>query len=119
MEAELVTLAVEAAAAKTSDPTIVIEVGDLLAITEYFVIASGSNERQVRAVAEEIERRIKQDPRGRGPKTIEGLDDAHWVLMDYGDFVVHVFLEETRRFYDLERLWGDAPRLAVPVRAEA
>ncbi|MGO9195832.1 MAG: ribosome silencing factor [Acidimicrobiales bacterium] len=119
MSTELVALAVEAAAAKTPEPTVVIEVGDLLAITEYFVITSGSNDRQVRAIAEEIERLIKQDPHGRGPRMIEGRDDARWVLMDYGDFVVHVFLEEARKFYDLERLWGDAPRLDVPVRAEA
>ncbi|MHB8243769.1 MAG: ribosome silencing factor [Acidimicrobiales bacterium] len=117
MSVELISLAVEAAASKSSDQTVVIEVGDLLAITDYFVVASGSNDRQVRAVAEEIERRIKQDGGGRRPKRIEGLDDARWVLMDYGDFVVHVFLAEARSFYDLERLWADAPRLEVPVPA--
>jgi ribosome-associated protein len=116
---DLVRLAAEAAASKTDEPTVVIEVGDLLAITEYFVVASGSNDRQVRAIAEEVERRLKQHSEGRSPRTVEGLDDARWVLMDYGDFVVHVFLEEARRFYDLERLWGDAPRLDLPVPAEA
>jgi ribosome-associated protein len=119
LSVELVLLAVDAAASKTSEPTVVIDVGDLLAITEHFVIASGTNDRQVRAIAEEVERRIKDEGGGPGPRTIEGLDDAHWVLMDYGHFVVHVFLDETRRHYDLERLWGDAPRLEVPVRAEA
>jgi ribosome-associated protein len=115
---ELVSLAVEAAASKTSDPTVVLDVGDLLAITEHFVITSGSNDRQVRAIAEEIERRLKTAG-GGGPRTVEGLDDARWVLMDYGDFVVHVFVEEARRFYDLERLWGDAPRLEVGLGAKA
>ncbi|HET9091720.1 MAG TPA: ribosome silencing factor [Acidimicrobiales bacterium] len=119
MSTELVFLAVEAAASKTPEPTVVIDVGDLLAITDYFVVTSGSNDRQVRAIAEEVERRVKQGPGGRGPKTVEGLDDARWILMDYGDFVVHVFVEETRRFYDLERLWGDAPRLELTVPAEA
>ncbi len=119
MSTELVLLAVEAAASKTSESTVVVEVGDLLAITEYFVITSGTNDRQVRAITEEIERCIKEQADGRAPRTIEGLDDARWVLMDYGDFVVHVFVEEARRYYDLERLWGDAPRLEVPVRAEA
>ena len=95
-----------------------IEVGDLLCITDYFVIASGTNDRQVRAVTEEVERRVKSDG-GGNPRTIEGLDDARWVLMDYGDFVVHVFVDEARRFYDLERLWGDAPRLELTERAEA
>ncbi len=119
LSTELVFLAVEAAASKTPEPTVVIDVGDLLAITDYFVVTSASNDRQVRAIAEEIERRVKHAPGGRGPKTVEGLDDAHWILMDYGDFVVHVFLEETRRFYAIERLWGDAPRLELPVPAEA
>ncbi len=119
MSTELVLLAVEAASSKTDDQSVVIEVGDLLAITDYFVIASGSNDRQVRAITEEVERRLKLHPGGRGPRTVEGLDDARWVLMDYGDFVVHVFLDEARAFYDLERLWGDAPRLELPVRAEA
>ncbi|MHB1986708.1 MAG: ribosome silencing factor [Acidimicrobiales bacterium] len=119
MGAELVSLAVEAASTKTAEPTVVIDVGDLLAITEYFVIASGSNDRQVRAIAEEVERRIKLDSEGRGPKRVEGLDDARWVLMDYGDFVVHVFVEEARKYYDLERLWSDAPRLEPPMRARA
>jgi ribosome-associated protein len=113
LSTELVTVAVEAAATKTPDETVVIDVGDLLAITEYFVITSGSNERQVKAIAEEVERLVKQHPHGRGPRTIEGRDDARWILMDYGDFVVHVFLESARKFYDLERLWGDAPRFEV------
>ncbi len=95
----------------------VVEVGDLLAITDYFVITSGTNDRQVRAIAEEIERRVKTAGDGLSPRAIEGLDDARWVLMDYGEFVVHVFVEEARRFYDLERLWADAPRLPVPARA--
>jgi ribosome-associated protein len=93
----------------------------LIAITEYFVISSGSNDRQVRAIAEEVERQVK-DRGGPSPRAIEGLNDARWVLMDYGDFIVHVFNEEARTFYDLERLWSDAPRVAwetKPGRANA
>lgn len=108
---DLVTVAAGAASAKTIEPTVVIEVGDLIAITDYFVISSGSNDRQVRAIAEEVERQVKGNG-GSSPRAIEGLDDARWVLMDYGDFVVHVFSDEARAFYDLERLWSDAPRLA-------
>jgi len=106
---DLVTVAASAASHKTAEPTVVIEVGDLIAITDYFVISSGSNDRQVRAIAEEVERQVKG--RGVSPRAIEGLDDARWVLMDFGDFVVHVFNDEARSFYNLERLWSDAPRL--------
>jgi ribosome-associated protein len=108
---QLVTVAADAAAAKTIEPIVVIEVGDLIGITDYFVISSGMNDRQVRAITEEVERRVKGSG-GRSPRAVEGLDDARWVLMDYGDFVVHVFSDEARAFYDLERLWSDAPRLA-------
>lgn len=108
---DLVTVAAGAASAKTVEPIVVIEVGDLIAITDYFVISSGSNDRQVRAIAEEVERQVKGNG-GSSPRAVEGLDDARWVLMDFGDFVVHVFSEEARAFYDLERLWSDAPRFA-------
>lgn len=89
----------------------VIEVGDLLAITDYFVITSGANDRQVRAIAEEVERRVKAAGGGR-PLRVEGREDFRWVLMDYGVYVVHVFSDEARAYYDLERLWGDAPRVS-------
>ena len=103
--------AARAASAKGGDETVILEVGDVLAITDAFVITSANNARLVRTVAEEVERQVKELA-GRGPLRIEGLDDARWVLLDYGDFVVHVFLDEVRRFYDLERLWSDAPRVA-------
>jgi ribosome-associated protein len=104
-------IAARAAAAKTGEDTIILEVGRVLAITEAFVITSGTNARQVRTIAEEVEAKVKEDG-GPSPLRIEGLDDARWVLLDYGDFVVHVFLDEVRRFYDLERLWADSPRWA-------
>jgi ribosome-associated protein len=85
-------------------------VSEVLAITEYFVITSASNDRLVKAIVEEVERRVRETG-GPSPLRIEGLADAQWVLMDYGDFVVHVFLEEVRRYYDLERLWSDVPRI--------
>jgi ribosome-associated protein len=113
---DLVTVAASAASRKTAEPTVVIDVGDLIAITDYFVISSGSNDRQVRAIAEEVERQVKG--RGVSPRAIEGLDDARWVLMDFGDFVVHVFNDEARSFYNLERLWSDAPRLDWSLRLD-
>ena len=101
-------IAARAADDKKGSDTVILQVGQVLAITDAFVITSGLNARQVRTIAEEVEEKVKAGG-GPSPLRIEGLDDARWVLMDYGDFVVHVFLDEVRRFYDLERLWGDAP----------
>ena len=103
--------AARAASAKGGDDTVIIEVGLVLAITDAFVITSGRNTRQVKTIAEEVEARLKVDGDIK-PLRVEGLSDSHWVLLDYGDLVVHVFLDETREFYDLERLWSDAPRVA-------
>lgn len=88
----------------------VLAVGDVLAITDHFVIASAPNTRQVRTIAEEVERHISAAG-GPRPQRVEGLDDRRWVLLDYGAFVVHVFLQETRDYYELERLWGDVARV--------
>ncbi len=79
-------------------------------IVDCFVIASANNTRQVRTIAEEVETQIRQAS-GEGPISIEGLDDQRWVLVDYGDVVVHVFLDEVRDYYELERLWRDVPRI--------
>jgi ribosome-associated protein len=106
---QLSVVAARAAAAKKGEDTLILAVEPLLKITDAFVITSGANARQVRTIAEEVEEKVKEDG-GPSPLRIEGLDDARWVLMDYGDFVVHVFLDEVRKFYDLERLWADAER---------
>ena len=90
---------------------LVLDVGAVLVIAEYFVITSGGNPRQVRTIAEEVEKQIA-DAGGPRPRRIEGLQDLRWVLMDYGDLVVHVFMQEARDFYELERLWGDVPRVS-------
>ena len=105
--------ALEAAAAaddKQAEDVVVLDVGGVLAITGQFVIASASNSRLVRTIADAVEERLTELG-GPKPHRIEGLDDLRWVLMDYGDFVVHVFLDEARRYYELERLWNDVPRL--------
>lgn len=103
-------VAARAAASKTDRPTVVLEVGEVLAITGWFVVTSGGSARQVRAIADAVEEGV--DAAG-GPKPVrvEGLDDATWVLMDYGDVIVHVMDDESRAFYDLERLWRDVPVL--------
>jgi len=103
-------VAARAAAAKKGEDTLILEVGQILAITDAFVITSAGNPRLVRTIAEEVEERVAAEC-GPKPLRTEGLDDARWVLIDYGDFVVHVFLDEVRRYYDLERLWSDAPRV--------
>ena len=102
------TTAARAASAKKGEDILVLDVGDVLAITDAFVITSGRNRRQVVTIAEEVEAQVK-DIGGPAPIRVEGLTEAQWVLLDYGDFVVHVFLDEVRRYYDLERLWADAP----------
>jgi ribosome-associated protein len=89
---------------------VVLDVGDVMGITDYFVIVSASNTRQVRRIADESEGAVKAAG-GEGPRRIEGLSDGQWVLIDFGAFVVHVFHEDTRRFYDIERLWSDVPRV--------
>ncbi len=102
-----------AADEKLGKDTVLLDVGDLVGITDIFVITSGSNYRQVRAIVEEIEEQMLLLD---GPKaeTIEGREyqeGSIWVLLDYGGFIVHVFDEETRGIYDLERLWNDCPRI--------
>jgi ribosome-associated protein len=109
-DARWAVLAAAAAAAKKGRDTVVLDVGQVLAITGYFVITSGANSRQVRTLAEEVEKQIT-DAGGPKPLRIEGLDDLSWVLLDYGDFVVHVFHDDTRAYYELERLWADVPRV--------
>lgn len=106
-------IAAQAALDKKAEDVSVVEVRDLLVVTDYFVIATALNDRQVRAVIDEVEDRVRivggVKPIGR-----EGLDEGRWALLDYGDFVVHVFQPEPRDFYRLETLWGDAPVIEVP-----
>ena len=102
--------AARAAHDKLGQDTVVLAMGELLGVVDAFVVTSGRNVRQVRTLVEEIERQVKTDD-GLSPLNIEGLKDCTWVLMDYGDFVVHVFQPETRSYYDLEHLWAGAPRV--------
>jgi ribosome-associated protein len=103
------SIAARASWEKGGEDTVILSVGKTISITDAFVITSGTNARQVRTMAEEVEEKVKQAG-GPAPLRIEGLDDARWVLMDYGDFVVHLLLEEARDFYQLDRLWSDAER---------
>ena len=85
----------------------VLQLGEVTSFTDYFLICSGTSGRQVQAIADAVQQTMK-DERVR-PLQVEGYKNGRWVLMDYGDFVVHIFDEETRTFYGLERLWSDAP----------
>jgi ribosome-associated protein len=103
-----VAAAARGAAAKLGQDTVVLTVGEVLSIAEHFVITSAPNDRQVKAIAEDVERSVHEAV-GEKPIRTEGLDALRWVLLDYGDLVVHVFLDEERDFYELERLWADVP----------
>lgn len=97
--------------AKHGSAIVVLQVGDVLNVTEYFVIASASNRRLVKALVDEIEEQVR-DLTGRSPLRTEGVREQQWVLVDYGDVVVHVFLAEIRDYYEIERLYTDVPTIA-------
>jgi ribosome-associated protein len=107
-------VAAEAALEKNGTDVVILEVGDILGIIELFVLASATNVRLVKTIVDEVERAVFASDGGK-PRAVEGLNDASWVLMDYGDIVVHVFLDETRAYYDLDRLWADVPRVDLSV----
>jgi ribosome-associated protein len=108
---ELVDRIVEAAADKKAIDIRVLEVGEIVGYTDFFVVCSGNTERQVKAIKEGIYDELKRD--GVLPRRVEGEREAHWVLMDYLDAVVHIFTPETREYYRLEQLWGEAPARSV------
>lgn len=106
-------LAITCADEKKATRISVLDLRQIASFTEFFVIADGSNQRQVQAIADEINEQLKKQ-HSRRPVRIEGYNSAEWVLLDYGDFVVHLFNTETRDFYDLERLWRDAGKVELP-----
>ncbi|MHB8262717.1 MAG: ribosome silencing factor [Acidimicrobiales bacterium] len=110
--ADIAMVAARAAAGKTEESVVIMEMGAVSYLADAFIVTSARNARQVRAVTEEVERCVKQ-ANGSRPVQVEGLDDCKWVLMDYGDIIVHIFDQDTRAFYDIEDLWGDAPRMVV------
>jgi ribosome-associated protein len=114
--AEQVKIAALAALDRKADELVVLEVAKCCDFTDHFLICSGSNERQVQAIADAILEALHRE--GVKPLHVEGLPNARWVLLDFGgDFVAHVFVESARRFYDLERLWSDAPDITTRLLA--
>ncbi len=109
---ECALIAAAAADSKKGTDIIVQRVAELLIVTDYFVIVSASNDRQVEAIADEIEDKLREQA-GIKPIGREGFGDRTWVLLDYGELVVHVFQQETREFYRLETIWNDAPLVDI------
>lgn len=107
--AEGAVLAAREALEKKAKDVTVIDLKDLSSVTDYFVIGTGDSDIQVQAIALHVKEKMKEA--GFIPLRMEGYNDAQWILLDFGDIVVHVFHREARTFYNLERLWGDAPRV--------
>ncbi len=114
---EWLMLAAEAIEEKSGIDTVFVDVGDVFALTEIFLITSGRTNRQVKAIFEEVEDLIKSSG-GPAPIRVEGNDEYKWVLMDYGDFLVHIFDSKERTYYQLERLWSDRPLMTFPFDEE-
>lgn len=104
--------AVRAAEAKKAVDLRVLDLREVTSFTDYFIICTGTNPRQIQAITDEIQLRLKQ--LGEQAISTEGYEHAEWVLIDYGDYIVHVFSEKAREFYDLERLWRHARRVEIP-----
>jgi ribosome-associated protein len=107
--------AVRAAEEKQARNVRVLDLREVTSFADYFVILSGANSRQIQAIADEIHQRLKK--LGEMPASMEGYDNAEWVLMDYGDYLVHIFSDKARLYYDLERLWRDAKTVEQPAPA--
>ena len=106
---QLALLAAEVCDEKKAKEIIVLDVRKITSISDYFIVCSTSNERQARAIAEDLRMRLKE--MGRREMGVEGLEDARWVLQDFGDIVLHIFHESQREFYDIEGLWADAKQV--------
>jgi ribosome-associated protein len=106
-----VMIAARAATDKKATDLIVLDLREVASFTEYFLICTGASTRQVQAISNSVEESLLES--AKRPLHIEGYSSAEWILLDYGDLIVHVFSQASRRFYDLERLWRDAPRIEV------
>jgi ribosome-associated protein len=113
-----VRLAAAAALDKKAYDLDVLAVGKLTSIADYFILTSAGNERQAQAIADNVVDKLR-DEMGVKPLLVEGTVPGRWVLIDFGDFIVHIFTDEARRFYGLERLWGDAPNVTEEFTEEA
>jgi ribosome-associated protein len=104
--------AVRAAESKKATDLKVLDLTGITSFTDYFLVCTGANQPQIQAISDEIGQKLKE--RGEYPISVEGYKDAEWVLVDYGDFVIHIFSPRARAYYDLERLWRNAKNVAIP-----
>src|SRR6267378_6976162 len=109
---ERMMMALHAASEKKAIDTVVLDLREIASFTDYFIITSGTNERQVQAISDEVVETLKKS--GTPVIRVEGYKTAEWILLDYGDFVMHIFGEKSRAFYDLERLWRESKRIELP-----
>jgi iojap-like ribosome-associated protein len=107
--------AVRAAESKKATDIKVLDLREVTSFADFFVICSAASQRQIQAISDEIEKRLKEE--GEAPLSIEGYPNAEWVLMDYGDLLVHIFTAQARQYYDLERLWRHAKEVPIPPEA--
>ncbi|HET6975368.1 MAG TPA: ribosome silencing factor [Pyrinomonadaceae bacterium] len=114
---ERVLAALHAASEKKAIDPVLLDLREIASFTDYFLIVSGANERQVQAIADEVYENLKKS--GHAAARMEGYKTAEWILLDYGDFVVHVFEQKARSFYDLERLWRESKRVELPAEFTA
>src|SRR5829696_9033960 len=114
---ERVLAALHAASEKKALEPVVLDLREIASFTDYFVIVSGANERQVQAISDGIYETLKKA--GHSAARVEGYKTAEWILLDYGDFVVHIFEQKARKFYDLERLWRESKRVELPPEFQA
>lgn len=112
-----VKLAIKSASEKKAFNITTIDLREIASFTEFFIIASGANQRQVQAISDEINEQLKKQLNARVIR-IEGYGTGEWILLDYGDFIVHIFEQKARDFYDLERLWRDAKRVEIPAEIQ-
>ncbi len=108
-----VKLALTCASEKKAFDMVALDLREIASFTEFFIICSGANQRQVQAISDEINEQLKKQLKSKAIR-IEGYSAAEWVLLDYGDFIVHIFEKEARDFYDLGRLWRDAKKVEIP-----
>ena len=113
-----VRTAVQAAVGKKAFDLAVLAVTELTSIADFFVLCSANTERQTQAIADGVMEKVRNQESVK-PLLVEGTTPGRWILIDYGDFIVHVFTEECRRYYGLERLWGDAPNMTAEFTGEA
>ncbi|MFN8151177.1 MAG: ribosome silencing factor [Solirubrobacterales bacterium] len=115
---ELAIRIAELADSKLASDIVALEVGEIVGYTDVLVICTARNERQAKAIADEVQLQLKREE-GLLPRRTEGLPEARWILLDYLDCILHVFVPETRELYRLEHLWGEAPRLELGLEGEA